>query len=335
MNSLGKITIPLVRPDLNRADLEQFLQQITAKSLTDITLVNRWEEAWQDIWQRHSVAFADTNELFKNLKKLLNWQSGAEVETSPLLQPIWREALLNSWLTPSRQPLLNDSGQEMWGRQNWITTNSPVLDLIQHNFGLPAQPATGRKHCLEDISAIINPLPTTGFANIQIVALDGNKMVQGGATSLVLSTDQTLISALKKERKHPPAAGVCALGLSQLSRVGDLMGRRQQLADRYLNLYNQNSFTLPPSPKTGRMWEAFIIQLPNQQKRQELQLFLNKAGIGAAPPIWYHIELDQEESCLNRLSDHSLALPLYASLSDAEQKKIINRIHRWVDRDST
>jgi perosamine synthetase len=163
---------------------------------------------------------------------------------------------------------------------------------------------------------------------------------RGGATCLALSKDETIISALKTERKQLPAAALCRLGLSQLSRLDELLARRERLANRYLRLNNKTCFSLPANPGTGRRWESFIIQLSNREKRLELQHFLNKSGIGAAPPIWYHLTTAQTETdkhagkkpALNTLLEASLALPLYASLTDSEQKKIINRIHRWVER---
>jgi hypothetical protein len=331
MKNLPDITIPLVRPDLRQSDADIFLQQMAENPFSDLQLVAQWETAWQEIWKRPCVAFADPVELLQSLKNILGWQPGLEIQTSPLLHPIWQEAMQSAWLTPSQNGVITGSGQEIWSDNIGQTKN-----LIQHNFGLPAQTSSQQPATLEDISAILKPLPNCGVANIQLLMLDGNRMIQGGATCLALSTDESLIKTLKKTRKQPPAAALCALMLSQLNQLDALLARREQLAMAYLDIYSKDSVSKPPLPSSGRRWEAFIIQLPNREKRLGLQHFLNKAGIGAAPPIWHHLPTYQNASSdtspLTQLVEKSLALPLYASLSDGEQKKIINRVHRWIDR---
>jgi hypothetical protein len=174
-----KITIPLVRPDLNQEDEARFLHQIEKNPFQDIQLLARWEAAWQDIWQRPCLAFADPTELILCLKKVLDWPSGQKVQTSPLLHPIWQEAMQSSWLAPTGQVVIADSGQEIYTK----TTNPPHIQapcLIQHHFGLPVATDPNQHISLEDISAILKPLPTTGMGVVQLLMLDGNRMLQGG-----------------------------------------------------------------------------------------------------------------------------------------------------------
>ncbi|MBF0382128.1 MAG: DegT/DnrJ/EryC1/StrS family aminotransferase [Magnetococcales bacterium] len=339
MKHHGKITIPLTRPDFSKEDKREFLKQIGSNNLADDNLVKQWESAWEDIWQRGCVAFADPNELILNLKNILGLQPGCQIYCSPLLHPIWKEALLNCWLNPNIQNVLSATGQERWNDKNFQSVAQPagqkINRLVQHNFGIPATMDSGFEKTVEDISAILKPInPEQGFTSkAQLLLLDGNRMVQGGATCLLLSKDNELVCAMRKDRLKAPAAAICSVGLSQLKRLDDLIECREKLAKRYLELYTKNSITLPPSPVGGRRWESFIIQLTNQTKQQELQLFLNKAGIAAAPPIWYHLPDVEDDQPLSKLQKQSLAIPLYASLSKEEQKKIINRIHRWVERD--
>ena len=255
--------------------------------------------------------------------------SETAVNCSPLLHPSWREAMTTAWLGAAPQNILTDGGQENWSACRL------GYQFLQHNFGLIATTAPKQQILLEDISAIMAPLPNCGVGDVQLLLLDGNRMLQGGASCVALSTDRQLIAALTKSRPAPPTAALCALGISQLQRLDDLLRRRGQLADTYLKIRHRNLFKLPPNPKGGRRWEAFIIELPSKEQCQALQQFLNRAGIGAAPPIWYNIrstKLTPITPPLEKLLHNSLALPLYASLTDQEQKKIINRIHRWVER---
>ncbi len=331
MKQRETITIPLMRPDLRRSDATRFLAQMQENPFEDPELVARWEAAWEEIWQRPCVAFAAPAELFAGLKNIHGWRSGSRISASPLLHPIWLEAMQNSWMDAAHDGEIGEDGAEIW-----FDDEGFGIKLVQHNFGHPARIIPGTPVDMEDISAILKPLSTCGIGTVQLLLLDGNRMLQGGGACLALSIDNHLIAELKKERTRPPAAAVCALGLAQLENLDANMRRREQLAERYLQMYIDNSFSLPPKPRVGRRWEAFIIRLPTRQKRRGLQYFLNKAGIAAAPPVWHHLPFYNPErdaaTPLGALLDTSLALPLYASLSDPEQKKIINRIHRWVER---
>lgn len=346
--------IPLVRADLTEADQEAFLRQIDKNPFHDSPLVERWESRWRDLWDRPCVAYATPSELLACLKKNRPWPDGLAIHTSPLLPPHWREALEENWLRPRPHDVTTASGQEQWPATapSAVATNRPSpIRLLQHTFGLPAQaPApttdTGKSRQwgedMEEISALLKPLPGHPKRAMQWMVLDGNRMIQGGGSCLLFADDQGLIEALKRDRQRPPSGPLCALGLSQLSRLEAQLTRREQLAHRYLDLRVREEILLPPA--TGpRRWETFVLRFHSRQKRLGLQQFLRKAGIGAAPPLWYPAapppigrepapRANNEHAPLLCLQERSLALPLYASLTDPAQKKIINRIHRWLER---
>ncbi|MBF0448379.1 MAG: DegT/DnrJ/EryC1/StrS family aminotransferase [Magnetococcales bacterium] len=325
------MTIPLVRPDLTQADQDCFLAQLNSHPFQDVAAVAQWESAWQEIWQRSCVAFTDTTALIKALKTVFGWPSGQPVSCGPLLPPSWREALQEAWLDPVSHATMDDHGRETWLDNAHPSATAPAKEanpsvrMVQHHFGRPAQANTNTTTTLEEVSALLKPLEQTGWGTVQLIHLDGNRMIQGGGSTLVLSTDECLIAQLKKVRSTPPAAAICALGLSQLRRLEAQLNRRQALAQRYGEIRNRDFFTLPPNFPGQRSWEMYVLHFKDVKKRDGLLHFLNQAGIGAALPIWHH------HSQPNPL-DLSLALPLYASLSDVEQKRIINRVHRWVER---
>ncbi|MBF0448923.1 MAG: DegT/DnrJ/EryC1/StrS family aminotransferase [Magnetococcales bacterium] len=331
MINAQEITIPLVRPDLTQADQECFLAQLNGKPFLDGKAVAQWERAWQEIWQRPCVAFADATTLIKALKTVFGWSSGQPISCGPLLPPSWREALHEAWLDPIPQATLEDHGQEMWLDNAELSATgsakeaNPAVRMVQHHFGRPAQASANATTTLEEVSALLKPVDQTGWGTVQLINLDGNRMIQGGGSTLALSTDRSLIARLKKIRTTPPAAAICALGISQLRRLAAQLNRRQALARRYGEIRNRNFFISPPNIPSERSWEMYLLHFNDLKKRDGLLHFLNRAGIGAALPIWHH------QSQPNPL-DLSLALPLYASLSDIEQKRIINRIHRWVER---
>ncbi|MBF0439427.1 MAG: DegT/DnrJ/EryC1/StrS aminotransferase family protein, partial [Magnetococcales bacterium] len=183
---------------------------------------------------------------------------------------------------------------------------------------------------LEEISSVVLPRPGCGAGEIQLLNLEGPRILPTGAGCVILSCDQALCTQLIQQRLRPPSGAACALGLSVLAGLPGRLQRRRELAERYLTLQTHELITLPENPPAGRAWEMFVLTLQDEATRRELEAFLLKAGIGCGSPLWFHPRSQtlEMEGILNR----SLAVPLYASLSDAECKRIINRIHRWSKR---
>ena len=323
-------TIPLVRADLTTADQRALFQQLQLAPFDDAELLERWEFCFQTLWERPAVAFSDAVELIAALKTVFNWPSGSFISSSPLLAPAWREAFSAAWLHLIFQDIDAHTGVN---RQS-TGTQTLTAQLHVHPFGLPAPDINSTRIILEEISSLIKPLAGSGNGTLQLLHLDGNRIIQAGGSCLALSRDSGLIQELKKIRLLPPSAAACALGVSQLAHLDLFLERRQRLAKRYLALHDRHLFTYPSPPGAVRVWEIFFIHLADRHTQQELAAFLNKSSIGAASPIWFKPPPEPGLPGLKKFMDTALALPLYAALGDGEQKRIINRLHRWLERNA-
>ena len=324
--------IPLIRPDLTGADEQALLAQLRTAPFRDDALLRRWEAAWETLWQRRAVAFADPVAAVAALKETLAWPAGARIAADPLLAPGWREGCDAAWLHLDRRDADPVTGQ---GRGPWPTPPTAAghgAAWVVHAFGLPNPVATDHPVLLEEVSGLVKPLPGSGHGTVQLLLLGGNAILQGGESCLLLSRDERLIAGLAQRRRHPPGAAACALGLSQLARLDRHLERRTRLAERYLALRGRGLVGFPSSPGAVRAWELLHLLLPDRAHRDGLRAFLHKAGIGADGPVWSQPPDLAALPGLARFADTALALPLYAALDDREQKKIINRLHRWLER---
>ncbi|MBF0461008.1 MAG: DegT/DnrJ/EryC1/StrS aminotransferase family protein [Magnetococcales bacterium] len=327
--------IPLVRADLTRSDAQAVRQQLATAPFQDEAVLARWEAAWETLWHRAAVAFADPVGLILALKSVLGWRAGEQVGLDPLLDPAWREALATAWLYPAWRDVDPHSGQ---GRGAFVpdgAAGGPVrAGLCQHPFGLPGQPTgEGVPFWLEDISSVLSPRPGCGWGDVQVVYLSGNRLVAAGGSALLLTRDEAFGDALRRVRR-PPGPLACALGLSQLRSLASRLARRQELAERYRQLRGRGWFQWPVAREEGRVWEMFLLTMASEVELSALQQFLQVSQIHAASPIWFRpanpLAGPGHFSGWQQFQARMLALPLYASLTDPEQKRIINRVQRWV-----
>ncbi|MEO5364186.1 MAG: DegT/DnrJ/EryC1/StrS family aminotransferase [Magnetococcus sp. DMHC-8] len=329
--------VPLVRADLTVDDDCAVRGQLRRNPFQDDALLARWEAVWEAMWQRTAVAFAEPVELLQSLGSVLGWQTGAQVGVDPLVDPVWTEALAALWLHPAWRDVEPCTGQ---GRGEFAGesagTGSVRAGFCQHPYGLPTpRPGNAVPFWLEDLSAVIRPLPDCGWGDVQVCFFGGNRLVAAGGSALLLTRDESLGRELCRLRRHPPAALACALGLSQWHSLAGRLARRQELAERYRSLlHGRTAFRLPEGTTAGRVWEMFLLTMASGAAAVDLQHFLHQSRIHAASPLWFQPTVDP--AFFSRLPGWQafrarlLAVPLYAALTDQTHKRIINRINRWV-----
>lgn len=339
MGNIQPETIKLFQADLTVADDLAVRLQSTKAPFIDPPLLAQWESTWQHLWERSALAFATPNHLIMTLKTVLGWHSGNQVGCDPLLHPAWNESFNHSWLKPLFRDVDPHTGQGYGPFIDPTITHKLKLcaGLVQHTFGKITPLNThNTPFLMEDISSILKPIPGCGKGDVQLLLLDGNSMLSAGASCLILSKDDSLIQTLRPLRHNPPGPLACALGLSQLKSLNHRLERRQKLAENYGNLYHQNCFQLPTMNDSNRVWEMFLLSMKNHNDWLDLRAFLNKSGIMANTPLWpktNHTHPTRNPlPGLYHFQQHTLALPLYASLSDTQHKKICNRLHRWIQR---
>jgi hypothetical protein len=353
------VTLPLARSELTEADAHSVLAQLTRDPFEDAALVMRWEAAWAGLWQRSAIAFAHPEALLRCLADVLAWPEGRPVIGDPLMDPRWAEA----WRAQCRPVVWRDRDPVSGTPQLLPGYPSPSVDhpcaVFEHAlFGWPrpvtwgmAQsvqkngiPGSSWPSCegcatpvplvIEDVSATPWPCPGCGHGDIQVACLDANRLVCAGESCVLLSRDADLVERLRVVRRASPAALACALGLSQLGHLVERLGQRHGLASRYDQLLRpRGRFRVPPPEAFSRAGgERYVLHFPDPEERNALAAHLLRVGIGVGSPVWFDPGPLDRMPGTQALLDRILALPLYCSLAAHDQKRIINRIHRWVER---
>ena len=185
-----------------------------------------------------------------------------------------------------------------------------------------------------------------------------NKQITTGEGGMVVTNDKNindLIKSLKNqgisltERLNYVRLGYdyrisdinCALGLSQLRRVDEMLARRKYVAELYNSyLSNIEEFQLLTSePEVDRSWFVYIVKLSSKfdkQRRSTIINFLSEKGIDSAayfPSIhlqpFYREQFGYKEGDFpvsENVSDRVIALPFFGALSEQEVKYVCDTL---------
>lgn len=128
----------------------------------------------------------------------------------------------------------------------------------------------------------------------------------------------------------------CALGISQMKKLGRFLERRRELAARYDDAFADSPDIITPyqMPGTESGWHLYMIQVPHHDRRNVFER-LREAGVGVNVhyiPVYrhpYYQENGYRDVCCpnaERIYAHLITLPLYPGLKDGEQQYVIRAV---------
>jgi len=128
-----------------------------------------------------------------------------------------------------------------------------------------------------------------------------------------------------------------ALGVSQLKRLDDYVSRRHELSTRYNELLKDFPLVIPYQHNDGySAFHLYIIRLKNKNKHKQVFEYLRKNGIGVNLhyiPVYHQPYYEamgfKKGYCLEAENyyNEAISLPMYATLSEAEQDKVVAVLH--------
>lgn len=126
-----------------------------------------------------------------------------------------------------------------------------------------------------------------------------------------------------------------ALGLSQLKKLDSFISRRTEIAKNYDQALADLPLKLPVvDPQSQSAWHLYMIEL-TQHSRQEIYQQLHAKGIGVnvhyipihLQPYYQQLGFKQGDFPVSEFFyQHALTLPLFPSMTDAEQNKVIDTL---------
>jgi dTDP-4-amino-4,6-dideoxygalactose transaminase len=199
----------------------------------------------------------------------------------------------------------------------------------------------------------VGPLGTAGCFSFH-----PRKSITTGEGGMIVTNDGTLADRMRLLRSHGglrnrgrftfEQAGfnyrlsdiLAAIGLAQLNKLDTLLDRRRHRAMRYGQLLaDVEGLQLPHDPPWGRhVFQSYVVLLPEPVDRDRVISLLADEGIETtigtyalhAQPFFMRAygysqgDLPNSEAAFRR----SLSIPLYPSMTDADQEFVAERISR-------
>ncbi|MBF0186548.1 MAG: hypothetical protein HQL50_01330 [Magnetococcales bacterium] len=368
-----KCEIPLQRPDLTRKDLEAVARAVRSRRWTDAAAVEMLEAAWAAAWDGESgddgesgvsgsmrcVAFATPQALVQALKESLGWQDGAYVVSGPLLHPAWREAFSAAWIRLAYRDLQPESGIQQGEivAQEGGECGGVVAGMRSYPFGQVAEtvaPTSPLRRddaftVLDDLSGVVTldeegvlPATPSGAHHLRLMLMTGDSPVPVGNLCLVAGRDSIVMERLQRARRQLPSVASTALAISLIRNWPERAARRRALASRYTGLIRTRGLITLPAAVEQRRWPLYPILAADEKMCDALRAFLLRGGVASGavsgfrmPDVCRDAMLMNHMPGVRHLASHGLLIPLYASLTESRQKRIINRLNRWLQRASS
>jgi perosamine synthetase len=296
------VRIPLAKPEITDADRESVMDVLRTSQLSMGPKVHEFEEAMCEYTgSRYAVAVNSGTSALQLAVRALKLDESAEVilpsfTFSALLNVILQEGLRPRFV--DIDPATYNTTPELIAAA--ITPRTRLIIAV-HTFGFPvdvealrdaAQESSRERrpgttiHVIEDaceaLGAEVHGRKAGAIGEAGLFAFYPNKQITTGEGGMLVTSEQKIAAAAACQRNQgrDPALGLnqhveagysyrisdinCALGISQMSRIEQVIARRQKLAETYNRaLARIAQITRPPlNSVVGRIsWFVYPVQL--------------------------------------------------------------------------
>jgi perosamine synthetase len=367
--------IPLSGPDITAVERQAVLDVLESPNLSFGPKLAEFERAMAKyVGVRHAVAVNSGTSALQLIVRSLGIGPGAEVITTPFsfiasancivvegARPVFVDidattynldvARVEAAITQRTKAIL---GVDVFGRcVDW-----KGLREIANRHGL----ALIEDSC-EAIGAESNGRRAGSFGDAGCFGFYPNKQMTTGEGGIIVTNREDLAATCRCLRNQGREEGQswlehtrigfnyrlsdlnCALGLAQLSRLEDILAKREAVASLYRErLRVVKSVTVLPSVAEGRLsWFVFVVRLADRftrAHRDRVMRGLRDEGIGCSnyfPPI--HLQPAYAERfgfkrgdfpMTEHVSDRTLALPFFNALTASQVDQVTECLARHI-----
>jgi perosamine synthetase len=362
------------KPDINEDDVNRVVSALRSGQLSIGPFVEEFEElARQYIGTRYAVAVANGTSGLHLCMRLAGVREGAEVITSPFSFVASANCILYERGTPVFVDIDEETLNIDPAAVGAAITSRTVGILPIHVFGRPAAMdglcQTADRHSLvliedacEALGAMYRNRKVGTFGRASVFAFYPNKQMTTGEGGIIATNDSRWDANLRALRNHGRGTMngwlshaqigfnyrlnelSSALGVSQLSRIDDLLERRAAVAAKYserLSTAPGIQALTPVEGMTRMSWFVYVVRLDASLNRDDVALRLAEKGISTRnyfPPI--HLQPYFREQfgfrtgqfpVTERVSASTLALPFHTNLSEGEIEQVCTALSASID----
>jgi perosamine synthetase len=357
--------IPLARPELGARERELLEEVLRSGRLSLGPMQERFERLFADwLGVDDAVAVSSGTAGLHLAVRAREWGEGDEVLTSPLSFVASANCLLYEGARPvfcdveERTLNLDPAAAEA------AATEATAGILPVHIFGYPAaMPELERLahksgwSIVEDACEALGAVDSEGRkvgarSHSAVFGFYANKQMTTGEGGMVIPPDSATAKRLRSERNQGRAADMgwldherlgfnyrlselgAALGVGQTERLGELLGRRAQVAELYAeHLGGIEGLDLPSAGEgqERRGWFVYVVGLPRRASRDGVIADLADQGIASKAylpciHLMPHLrELGYREGqfpVAEAYAARSLALPFFGAMEEAQVARV-------------
>lgn len=366
--------IPLSRPGITDKDIREVVKTLETPYLSLGPRQSEFQDRFASyIGTKYAEAVSSGTAGLHLVMRSFGITKGDEVITSPFSFI----ASSNSVLFVDARPVFSDIDPVTLNIdpdkiEEKITRKTRAI-LVVHVFGMPADmPAINRiakKHGLiviedacEALGAAINGMKVGSLSDAAVFGFYPNKQITTGEGGMVVTDNKRVADAchsLKNQGRdaHKKFSQLgynfrlsdisCALGSSQLSRIDELLKKRERVAGMYANILKDNQKIALPCEKKGyrRSWFVYVVRLKAcSGKKNKITILRSMAEKGIEcgdyfPAIhltpFYRKRFGFKRGDFpftEEASDSTIALPFHPIITESEIEIVSSELRKAVQR---
>jgi perosamine synthetase len=358
--------IPIARPDIGEAEIAVVTDVLRSGAIAGGRKVVEFEERWADfVGVRHCLAVSNGTVALMCILAGLRLGPGDEVLTVGHTF----NATVSSILSTGATPVFVDIDAETYDIDvdRVVAAITPRTRAIVpvHLFGLPADMDAIVEIASQHGLAIVEDACQAHGAEFRgrrvgsfghgAFSLYATKNMTTGEGGLITTDDDELADWIRlyrnqgmRTRYYHDILGynfrmtdiAAAIGLCQLDKLPAATDRRRQIAARYDAAFADLPIRVPMTPPDRtHVYHQYTIDVG--PARDEVVADLNAAGVGTA--VYYPIPVHRQAYVLERgidvhlpvterIAERALSIPLYPTLTDDEERTVIEAVRAAVTR---
>jgi perosamine synthetase len=375
--------IPLSQPDITEVEIDLVARVLRSGRLSIGPMVERFERMVAERARcQHAVAVSSGTAGLHAVLLALGIGPGDEVITTPFSFIASANCILMAGATPvfvDIEP--NSLNMDPALIEDAITHRTKAI-LGVETFGNPTHmdvyAQIAAKHeipmiedCCEALGTSLRGRPCGSFGRAGVFGFYPNKQITTGEGGMIVTDDARLAEHCRSLRNQGRGESMranqgtwlrherlgynyrlnelsAALGVGQMTRLDQLIERRQKVANTYINrLLDFKQLTLPTvDEQTSPSWFVFVVRLATSWGRDERDRIIQQMrghDVGAAdyfPCIhlqpFYRTMFGYSEGdfpVAESVSDRTIALPFSSKLSDQDIDMVVQTLGLMLSRE--
>jgi perosamine synthetase len=355
--------LPLSKPNINSEDVDLVKKVILSGQLVQGEKVIALEEEFSRL---HDLPFAIAVSNGTAALHLALLALGVGPGDEVLVTAYSFVASANAIVLAGAKPVFCDTALDSYNMNHEILsgliTGQTKAIIVVHEFGMPARVeeimAFAKIHDLpviEDaacaLGSIVAGKRLGTFGEISCFSFHPRKLITCGEGGMILTSNKGIDSFLRSMRNHGLDSGSesrtysragfnyrlsdisAALLLPQLSRLPEIVSRRNQIANRYLHEITNSQISLPVvNGSYTYNWQTFPIRLNDLTQRNAFIEYAHAKGVSALKPAQFipsepfyssmGVDVDVYPNA-KALQDEAVALPMFELMNEEDVNLVI------------